>query len=96
VLLGFNKALVNYNVEEKTTKRHELASLFFKLIHLPTQAKIIIFIETGVQCLDESGDLLWSVDSDVIESHTLNENVLILRCMDDSVLNICIDNGKVN
>lgn len=95
ILIGFNKELTCYNIVEKTIKSIKLSSLFFKFIHLPKQGKVVAIHETGVNCLDDDGNLLWLSDCDIIETFSITNNILVLKCMDQSIISICIDTGEV-
>jgi hypothetical protein len=70
--------------------------VFFKSIPIGSEDFIVVH-ETGVVRLNRECRVLWSVSTDIVADGALSDNeVLILRLMDSTVLAVSINSGEIS
>lgn len=98
IYIGYNSSVAKIDVSNRRIDNvMPLDSLFYRFIQTQTDGIILILCELGIVGISEIGEVLWRFSGDVIEDYELqyDSKIIVLRCMDNSVVRISTVEGKV-
>lgn len=90
LLLGFNRSVAAFALNDfhliELVKLPWLFRRFFTDPSLLSLPHVLIDCEVAVMAVDALGQVIWTVETDIIEGHTVVGNQLEIRAMDGSCL----------
>jgi hypothetical protein len=92
IAVGWDRHVALISLPEKRTSRTiELLGAFFDFIMLPNDDGLIAMHELGALRLSYSGDVLWSVETDVVARWNVEDNRTLVMELMDSRLRVAVN-----
>lgn len=98
IIVGHDKWLTGIDIDHAKTCFNELLNgVFYEFVTTDSNNEVLIIHELGVIKINTEGKKQWTVDTDVIENYSINEDKEIILTVMDQSNNVIVnpDSGKV-